>query len=139
LVASILIVDGDPDVVEAGRIVLERQGHTVITAPHVGRGIELLQKSQPDLVFLDCTLAGPAAGPLEAQAIRDGGFSVPILMLAISGQAYAIYVYQDQEMILVAGPGLDVKPMDPAALSKSVMLVLEGGEKASCVLPRASV
>jgi CheY-like chemotaxis protein len=138
-VASILIVDGDPDVVEAGRIVLGREGHTVMTAPHVKQCIELLEKSQPDLVFLDCTLTGPAAGPLEARAIRDRGFSVPILMLAIADKAYAIYVYQGHEMILVAGPGLDVKPMDPAALSKSVMLVLEGGEKASCLLPRPDV
>ena len=131
--ASILIVDGDPDVVAAGRIVLEREDHTVLTAPDVRAGLRLLEESPPDLVLVDCMLGGPDGGLRAAREIRENGFAQPILMLSIVDRMTEIYAYQDHDMVSVGR--LDERPMDPAALSKSVKLLLDGGEEASCFWP----
>jgi len=51
-VAKILIVDDDPDMVEAGRIVLEREGHTIESASNTVDGFRALEENHPDLLIL---------------------------------------------------------------------------------------
>ncbi len=132
--ARVLIVDGDFDVVDAGRIVLEREGHVVLTASDAATGMTVLEASAPDLILIDCMLGGPDGGLRTARLIRARGFSLPILLLAIVGRAAQICAYHEDDMISVGR--LDEKPMDPQALSKSVKLLLEGGEDASCFWPQ---
>jgi DNA-binding response OmpR family regulator len=50
---EILIVDDDPDMVEAGRIVLEREGYSVESAPNLEDGLLKLAETSPDLLILD--------------------------------------------------------------------------------------
>jgi CheY-like chemotaxis protein len=50
---KILVVDDEPDIREILKQVLEAHGHTVITAGGAKEAIEQLQKSSPDLMFLD--------------------------------------------------------------------------------------
>lgn len=132
--ALILIVDGDPDVVQAGKIVLEREGHRVLTAPDLETGVTLLERRQPDLMLLDCMLGERGGGLRAARMIRSRGFSLPILMLSVEGRSAEICAYQDDDLVEVGR--FPEKPMDPGALSKSVKLLLEGGEEASCFWPR---
>jgi DNA-binding response OmpR family regulator len=133
-VAKILIVDGDPDVVQAGRIILEREGHEVLTAAHLENGLGLIEESMPDLVFLDCLIGGPGSCVGAAHAIRDRGFTQPILVLSVVDRAVELLAYSEGEMVSVGQ--VDAKPMDPDALSKSVELLLHGGDEASCFWPR---
>lgn len=44
---KILIVDDDPDMVEAVRIVLEREGHQVESAPNATDGLVKLEELNP--------------------------------------------------------------------------------------------
>jgi DNA-binding response OmpR family regulator len=132
--AKILIVDGDPDVVAAGRIVLEREGHAVLTAPELSAGLRVIEESFPDLLLIDCMIGGPDGGLRAAREIRDHGHSIPILLLSIDKREAKICAFHDNEMVDVGR--LEEKPMDPEALSKSVKLLLEGGEEASCFWPR---
>jgi len=48
--AKILVVDDDPDFLEATRMVLEPAGHEVITATDGDEGLERSQQEEPDLV-----------------------------------------------------------------------------------------
>jgi DNA-binding response OmpR family regulator len=132
--AKILILDGDPDVVDAGRIVLEREGHNVVTAPDLSRGLKVIAETSPDLLLIDCMVGGPDGGLRAAREIRSCGFSMPILLLSVVGRTATICAYHDDEMVSVGR--VEEKPMDPEALSKSVKLLLEGGEDASCFWPR---
>lgn len=131
--AKILIIDGDPDVVAAGRIVLERDGHEVLTAPELEWALRVIAESAPDLLLIDCMVGGPDGGLRAAREIRDRGFSMPILLLAVDGRTAKICAYHDEEMVSVGR--VQEKPMAPEALSKSVKLLLEGGEDASCFWP----
>ena len=94
----------------------------------------VLEGSQPDVILIDCMLGGPDGGLRTASLIRERGFSLPILLLAIVGRAAQICAYHEDDMISVGR--LDEKPMDPEALSKSVRLLLEWGEEASCFWPQ---
>ena len=50
--ANILIVDDDPDMVEASRMVLERDGYSVESASSVDEGLGRMAAAEPDLLIL---------------------------------------------------------------------------------------
>jgi len=51
--AKILVIDDDPDIVTAVRMVLESGGHTVISAANGRQGLERIQAEAPELIVLD--------------------------------------------------------------------------------------
>jgi len=51
--ASILVVDDDPDIVEALKTVLESQDYIVATARNGEEGLARIRASKPDLLILD--------------------------------------------------------------------------------------
>ncbi len=51
--AKILVVDDDPDVLDAISIVLEAKGYKVITARDGIEGLNKLKEEKPDLMILD--------------------------------------------------------------------------------------
>jgi PAS domain S-box-containing protein len=51
--ATILIIDDEPVVVQGCRRVLEGQGYQVLEADNGRTGLELLEKTKPDLILLD--------------------------------------------------------------------------------------
>jgi DNA-binding response OmpR family regulator len=51
--AKILVVDDDPDVLEAIGIALEANGYEVITAHDGAEGLDKLKDERPDLMILD--------------------------------------------------------------------------------------
>jgi DNA-binding response OmpR family regulator len=52
----ILIVDDDPDILNAMKIALQETGATITTAPDGDAAIRMAEKSNPDLVVLDAML-----------------------------------------------------------------------------------
>jgi CheY-like chemotaxis protein len=51
--AKILVVDDDPDIVEAMRLVLEGKNHEVATASNAAEGEQQTLEFRPDLILLD--------------------------------------------------------------------------------------
>jgi len=49
----ILVIDDDPDIVEAIKIVLESRNYRVSSAPDGSKGKELIESDRPDLIILD--------------------------------------------------------------------------------------
>ena len=56
--AKILIVDDDAAVQTTVRLLLERAGHSVVTAGEGRKGLALLEASEFDLMFLDIFMPG---------------------------------------------------------------------------------
>ena len=56
--ATILVVDDEPDVVEIVRFRLEREGHAVISAADGPTGLVTAFTRNPDLVILDVMMPG---------------------------------------------------------------------------------
>ena len=127
---KILIVDDDPDMVEAGRIVLEREGHTVESASNIVDGLKVLEESDPDLLILDVMMEESDDGLLFARQVRRRGHNLPILMLTSVNRAMGLNIDKDEEIVPV--DEFVEKPVDPAALVEKVRALLAGQEGASC-------
>ncbi len=128
--SKILIVDDDPDMVEAGRIVLEREGHTVESASNVDDGLAVLEEFRPELLILDVMMEEPDDGLRFARQVRRRGHTLPILMLTGVNLAMGLHIDKDEEIVPV--DEFQEKPVDPATLIRKVKQLLEGREGASC-------
>jgi DNA-binding response OmpR family regulator len=128
-VVKILIVDDDPDMVEATRIVLERDGHSVVSAPGLEEGLQKLAETQPDLLILDVMMEEPDDGLRFARQVRRTGNKLPILMLTSVNRAMGLQIGKDEEMVPV--DEFVEKPVDPATLSAKVKALLAARGAAS--------
>jgi DNA-binding response OmpR family regulator len=128
-VVKILIVDDDPDMVEASRIVLERDGYSVEHASNVDEGLQKLAETKPDLLILDVMMEEPDDGLRFARQARRLGNKLPILMLTSVNRALGIQIGRDDEMVPV--DEFVEKPVDPATLSAKVKALLEARGAAS--------
>ena len=119
----ILIVDDDPDIAEAARLVLEREGYEVESATNRLDGMEALVQSPPDLLILDVMMEEPNDGLRMARDIRKGGNTVPIMMLTSINATMGLTVDKDDEMVPV--DEFQSKPIDPRVLVAAVRALLE--------------
>lgn len=117
---TILVVDDDPDIVLAYRLVLESAGYTVEEAASGEECLAKMQASRPDLVLMDVMMANPLDGYHTTQQISDDPQlrDIPILMISsITTSQYAAAFPTDQY--------LDIrefisKPVEPEVLLRKV-------------------
>jgi CheY-like chemotaxis protein len=122
--AKILIVDDDPDFVEAIRMVLEKEGHTVICAENGNRGYQRVKDDHPDLVILDVIMDSVLDGVSMSQQMDDDDATrdIPILMVtSIANTDYA-ELFPTDDYIHIRG--FMSKPIEPARLIKQVNKLL---------------
>jgi DNA-binding response OmpR family regulator len=122
MVAKILIVDDDPDIIDAGRLVLEREGFEVEGAPNRAVGMRRLEETRPDLLILDVMMEEPDDGLRIARDIRKSGNTVPIIMLTSVNAAMGLNIDKDEEMVPVEE--FQSKPVDPQTLIAKVKKLL---------------
>jgi two-component system KDP operon response regulator KdpE len=77
---SILVVDDEPNVLEALRAILEGRGYSVRTATTGARALDEVASDRPDIVLLD--LAMPGIDGLEVCRKIRAWSGVPILLLS---------------------------------------------------------
>ncbi|NLX05954.1 MAG: response regulator transcription factor [Phycisphaerae bacterium] len=116
--ARILIIDDDPDVVEASRIPLERAGHQISSAGSRQEGMSAISKQNPDLLILDVMMDRPDDGVAMAQELRRSGFSAPILMLTNLSHVTGMDFGKDEDVVPV--DEFLAKPLDPSTLVSKV-------------------
>ena len=124
VVSKILIVDDDPDVVAAARLVLDQEGHDVASASNSGDGMRAVEEIMPDLLVLDVMMEEPDDGLRLARELRRRGSVLPILMLTNVNQAMGLRIDRDDEIVPV--DEFLEKPAAPATLVESVKRLLEG-------------
>lgn len=123
MVSKVLIVDDDPDIVEAGKMVLQKEGHEVASASNYTDGLATVEQFGPDLVILDVMMEEPDDGLRLARALRRKGFTSPILMLTSVNAAMGLNIGRDDEMVPV--DEFQEKPVDPVTLVEKVKRLLE--------------
>jgi DNA-binding response OmpR family regulator len=123
VVPKILIVDDDPDIVDAGRLVLEREGYEVIGAPSRTDGMKRLEEDMPDLLILDVMMEEPDDGLRMAREIRKNGNELPIIMLTSVNAAMGLNIDKDGEIVPV--DEFQPKPVEPQTLVAKVKKLLE--------------
>lgn len=78
--AKIIIIDDDPDILEASRLILNSKGYDVLTANNPVDGYKLVTHSSPDLIILDVMMDEPDDGFFLAQKFRKNNINIPIIM-----------------------------------------------------------
>ena len=124
--AKILIVDDDPDIVEAGTLILQREGHTIKAAYSRAEGMAAVTSFAPDLMILDVMMEQPDDGFAMAQDLRRQGRNFPIIMLTSVASASGLAFGKDAEMVPV--DEFQAKPVEPADLVRKVANLLRRRE-----------
>lgn len=109
---TILIIDDDPDIRKATRIVLESAGFIVGEASTGEEGLKTAQKIKPDAILLDLMMETVDAGSKVSTQLKEGGFTSPIFLLSSVGDAVR-YNIDAQELGLA---GIFQKPIDHKTL-----------------------
>jgi CheY-like chemotaxis protein len=123
--AKILIVDDDPDFVEATRIVLEKAGHTTLSAASGNEGFKRVKEDKPDLVILDVIMDTVLDGLSVSQWMHDEpeARDVPVIMVtSIANTDYAALFPTDEYIHISAFMS---KPVAPADLIRQVNKLLK--------------
>ena len=124
---KILVIDDDPDILDAVTMILESQGYEVVTARDGVEGLATLKAETPDLMILDL-LMPKMDGFAVCQELQDPRWSkykVPILILTSVREEASRRRYE-----LETGLELDVddyveKPMSPDILLERVSTLIK--------------
>ncbi|MBM3288408.1 MAG: response regulator transcription factor [Candidatus Eisenbacteria bacterium] len=137
---KILLVDDDPDLVEAMRLVLEGNGYECVHAPNGTRAIEAIPKEKPDLMVLDVMMDDLTEGFHVAYKIRkpEAGLEpfrgMPIIMLTAIGQRTGMKFDQKADADFLPVDEFMEKPVQPKELLAKVAHLLSrarGGRPAN--------
>ena len=129
---KILVVDDDPDILDAVTMILESQGYEVVTARDGVDGLATLKAENPDLMILDLMMP-KMDGFAVCKELQDPRWSkfknIPILMLTSVREEASRRRYE-----LETGLELDVddyveKPMAPEILLERVARLLKSKKK----------
>jgi CheY-like chemotaxis protein len=108
----ILVADDNADAADSLAMLLQGQGHVVLTAADGRRAIEVAQAFRPDVILMD--VAMPEVDGLEAaREIRRHSWGAGIRIIALTAWS------QEAERRRTREAGMDahlVKPVDPRAL-----------------------
>ena len=120
----ILVVDDDPDFVEACRMVLESAGYRVSAAASGEQGVQAMRRQQPDLVILDVMMSGVLDGVNATMRIKAerGLARTPILMVSSITSSEHAAMFPTDEYIPVAN--FLSKPVGPEQLLSEVRRLL---------------
>lgn len=78
--AKIIIIDDDPDILDASSIVLNSKGYEVITSNSPESGYKMIKQENPDLIILDVMMNEPDDGFFLAQKLRREKITTPIIL-----------------------------------------------------------
>ncbi len=118
--SKILIVDDDPDFVEATRIVLEQHGHETLSAANGDEGLYAVRNQKPDLIILDVIMSSVLDGLNVSQQLQEDPEykGIPIIMVtSIANTDYAALFPTDEYVHISA---FMTKPISPDQLMKQV-------------------
>lgn len=120
---KIVVIEDEPDILEAIEYNLEREGFQVITAGSGDEGLRTVVREGPDLLLLDLLLPGldgiEVCRKLKMDPMTQ---KIPIIMVSAKGE--------ESDIVLGLGVGADdyvTKPFRPKELIARVRAVLRRG------------
>ncbi len=118
----VLVVDDDPDILEAICDILAAEGYRVARARHGGEALDRVVAERPAIILLDLMMPvmdGIAfAHELRGRGLADG---VPIVVISADGNP--------QKAALVGAQGYLAKPFDIDALLAHVAAMTSAGSR----------
>src|SRR6516164_10066400 len=88
---TILLIDDDPDIISALRMILERRGYRVLAAYDGNAGLAVAERETPDLVVVDMMMPRKS-GFLVLEKLKSRGGGPPVIMItANEGSRHRAY------------------------------------------------
>ena len=123
---KILVIDDDPDIALATRLVLEKADYIVVEARSSADGLAKVKSEKPDLIVLDVMMESTTAGFQTALTLRSRDpnseykeySTIPIIMLTSIHSTTPVR-FGPEEDYLPVDVFID-KPIDPEALVAKV-------------------
>ena len=132
---KILIIDDDPDIVEAMRMVLEAQDFEVHSAINGTEGLSKVKQVRPDLIILDVMMDQLTEGFQVSYALKNaspgseyGPFAkIPILMMTAIGREMHMKFSPESDGAYLPVQAFLEKPVQPKLLIEKVKMLLALG------------
>jgi two-component system alkaline phosphatase synthesis response regulator PhoP len=122
---KILIVDDDPDLVEAVTMILESKDYDVIAAYGGIEGLEKAKTEEPDLIVLDVMMPDKDGYAVCKELKADPQYSkIPILLLTAVVSKISTTRYTQQMGLETEADDYIDKPVEPAELVKRIEILL---------------
>jgi DNA-binding response OmpR family regulator len=132
--AKILVIDDDPDLVEALRIILETKSYGVVSAFDGEKGLEKVKEENPDLIILDLLLPKEDGAVLCRELKSNPRYTdIPILILTAMAEKLDPKVFPEHKISSLPADDYVDKPIQPgdllARVNKLLALSKEGDKK----------
>ena len=118
---KILLVDDDPDFVEAVKVIVESGGYDVRIAYDGEEGLEAVAEEKPDLVVLDVMM--PVMNGHEACAklkSDDATREIPVILLTAVADRVTTSTYTHRDMLESEAEDYMPKPVEPRELLERI-------------------
>ena len=124
--AKILLVDDDPDFVEATRTVLESVPYEVVVARDGDEALDIVGEVQPDLILLDIIMP-TKDGFLVCEKLKSDAdlWHIPVIMLTSLSQRISETAYSVQDGMMLEADDFIDKPVRPAELLARIARMLK--------------
>ena len=112
----VLLIEDEPNIIEAIRFILSRDGWTVKTHSNGADAVDIVKQRKPDVVILDVMLPGKSGYDILRELRNDPDVNgLPVLMLTARGQT------KDREIAERAGcDAFMTKPFSNADVLETV-------------------
>lgn len=125
---KILVVDDDPDILDAVTMILESQGYTVATARDGIEGLATLKAENPDLMILDLMMP-KMDGFAVCKELQDPRWAkyknIPILILTSVREDASRRRYELETGLELNVDDYVEKPMSPDVLLERVGILIK--------------
>jgi len=123
---TILVVDDDPDVVEAAKVVLESAGYNVESAGDGETGVRLAQEIRPSLIILDVMMGKETEGFHSSYQLKNdpATASIPILMVSAISEKTGMDFSPEKDGDYLPVNEFLAKPVEPQELISRVKHLL---------------
>ena len=116
---KILVVDDDPDILDAVAMILESQDYTVVTARDGIEGLATLKAEDPDLMILDLMMP-KMDGFAVCKELRESNWAdfnrIPVLILSSIREEASRRRYELETGMELCADDYIEKPMSPDLL-----------------------
>lgn len=114
---NILLVDDDPDFVEAVRVIVESAGYNVRVAYDGQEGLNAIEEGKPDLIVLDVMMPVMDGHAVCAKLKSDPATKeIPVILLTAVADRVTTSKYSHRDMLESDAEDYMPKPVDPPEL-----------------------
>lgn len=124
---TVIIIDDDPDVVEATKTILQGADYAVATALDARTGLEQIRQGGIDCIILDVMMASETEGFHVAQDLKadPATADIPILILTAISQRSGFEFSPETDKDFMPVEAFLEKPLDPDRLLETIAGLLK--------------